>query len=232
MPGTVIAYRRELNIQSLQSLMTSPQKVTKHRTVLNREAVRLAGELKTERKAKRQASGEQLTYSSEEELLQHADRMTDFLILDLVDHYRTYDHRRMPEHEGALYKTIHRDAALVRKRRSGQVAGCFAEAMCPWVFERLGIAQASTFSRVAGLAKTIWGEVLPDFVFWGGHREIPCESKHYTNGVQWTTGVTTAIAQVSAAMSVMQVTQGYVFMAITRFGGKNQYEAEIVRLVT
>jgi DNA-binding XRE family transcriptional regulator len=229
--GVVVAYRRQLNIHGLVTLLGSQEAIRKDRERLDVEAVRLARALEAKRKAKPRLEGVELKYSSEEELLQHGDRMTDFLILDLVDHFRTYDRTSMPENEGVLYKTIDRDAAIVRKRRSGQVAACFAEAMCPWVFERLGIAGAASFCRVAGLAKTLWGQVLPDFVFWGGTSQVPCESKHYAHGVQWETGVTTAIAQVSAAMSVMQVAEGYVFMAITHFGDKARYEAEVVRLV-
>ena len=106
-----------------------------------------------------------------------------------------------------------------------------SRSLAPWVFERLGIAQASTFCRVAGLAKTLWGEVLPDFVFSGPGGQTPCESKHYAHGVKWTTGVTTAVAQVTAAMSVMHAPEGYIFMAITRFGNTSRYLVEVVRLV-
>jgi len=116
--------------------MSTSEAAREHRRALDAAAIRVARALEAQCKAKPPKQGEPLAFASEEELLQHGNRMTDFLILDLVDHFRTYDQRRMPENEGVLYKTIESDAAIVRKRRSGQVSGCFAEAMCPCVGDR------------------------------------------------------------------------------------------------
>jgi hypothetical protein len=183
-----------------------------------------------EAKADRFIWRKELPYGSEEELLQHSDRMTDFLILDLVDHFRSYEWGKLPGHEGARYMTSIRGSGLVRKRMSGHVSTSFAEAMCPWVFEGVGIASAGDFVRLAGLAPTTWGRVVPDFVFLRDARDVPCEVKHYSQGIRWD-AVATAITQVTAAMSVIRSSEGYIFLALNSAASEARYHTEIVRLV-
>jgi hypothetical protein len=172
----------------------------------------------------------ELDYSSEEELLQHSDRMTDFLILDLVDHFRSYEWGKLPGHEGAKYMTSVRGSGLVRKRMSGHVSTSFAEAMCPWVFEGVGIGKAAGFVRLASLAPTTWGRVVPDFVFLRDGCDVPCEVKHYAQGIVWD-AVATAVTQVTAAMSVIRSGEGYLFLALNTAASKARYQTEIVRFV-
>ncbi len=166
-------------------------------------------EIKTDVESDRFIWRRELVYRSEEELLQHSDRMTDFLILDLVDHFRAYEWGKLPGHEGAKYMTSVRGSVLVRKRMSGHVSTSFAEAMCPWVFEGVGIAKARDFVRLAGLAPTTWGRVVPDLVFLRDTCDIPCEVQHYSQGIRWD-AVATAITQVTAAMSVIRSSEGYL----------------------
>jgi hypothetical protein len=227
----VLAYCRDLDVGRVASLLANPIDSDKYRLGLYREAFLLTEQLRQMYRRGPYTRRKVIPYKSEEQLLQHADRLTDFLILDLADHFRFYERPDLPQYAGALHKSWVRDSALVMKRMSGHVGASFAEAMCPWVFEQLELAKADSFARVASLAKTAWGSVMPDFVFWRGLGEVPCEAKHYTRQVQWTSGVSTALAQVTAAMTVMDVAEGYIFMAISKDRQGSRYRVEVVHLV-
>jgi hypothetical protein len=232
MAGTIEAFFREADLTPvIGSISQTTLPEEQRRSQLNAAAERVAAQIRELLAQGSYARREILTYPSEENLLRHADRLTDFLILDLADHFRYYDWTPMPGFAGAVYASSTRDSKLVYKRMSGHVTGSFAEAMCPWVMEALGISRGSTFTRFASLAPGLWGNVMPDFVFWLHFGEVPCEAKHYSRGIRWS-GVASAVVQVAAAMSVMRVKEGYIFMALDENTGQQRYRAEVVRLVS
>src|SRR5438105_481580 len=96
MAGAVVAFRRDLDIREIGSLMKGTHNLRPHRAALEAAALRLARELEWQVKDDSFISRQELSYDSEDELLQYADRLSDFLILDLVDHFRSYDRRYMP----------------------------------------------------------------------------------------------------------------------------------------
>jgi hypothetical protein len=174
---------------------------------------------------------EPLNYGQEEELFAYSADAADFLILELPSHFRQYDVGGFPESVGVTYVSTIRDTGIVRKRASGHVTGSFAEAMCPWVLEQLGISNG-TFCRFASLSPSVWGDRTPDFVISTGDQEVPCEVKHYADEsrIRWD-GISTAITQVMTALMVMPATEGYIFAAIAHPASGNRYRIELTRLV-
>jgi hypothetical protein len=173
---------------------------------------------------------QEIAYLSEEDLLIHGVRTADFLILELADHFRSYDVRQLPAFLGVEYVTSVPRSALVRKRVSGHVTSGFSEAMCPWVMERIGISNGELL-RLKALSPTVFGRHLPDLVFPSQGQEVPCEVKHYADAGRLSKkGIGTAIAQVVAAMLVFSANVGYIFLAISHPATGHRYKIEVIRL--
>ena len=233
----ILVHRRDVSVAPVMALVAqavNPPLSVAFRRDLNTAVERTAESIKQQRNANATLRQLTLNYLDAEELLAYSGRMTDHYILELPDHFRCYDLDGLPFYTGAAWADGYRASTTITKRRSGDVTGAFAEAMCPWVFERCGISRASTFNRLAGLAPTVWGNTLPDFLFWMGATEVPCESKHYARHIRWD-GVATAITQVCAGMECMSVGEGWLFLALAnpspqlRANGI-RYEAEVIRL--
>jgi len=129
----------------------------------------VADEIKTLREQDMEVRSEEMKYGSEEELLVYAEKATDFLILDLEEHFRRYNQRTLPAYDGV------RSATRVTKRTSGHVTGSFAEAMCPWVLQRLEISDG-TFLRLKSLSPGAFGRVVPDMVMPVGGKKYRAKS--------------------------------------------------------
>ena len=172
-----------------------------------------------------------LTFNSAEELLSAGERLTDFFILELAEHFRQYDARLWPSSVGVRYWSQQRRNEDVRKRPSGHITGSFAEAMCPWVFRQLSYAQPGDFRRLKALTPTALGSLVPDFVVDMPAGPVPCEVKHAIDASRVRYDVTLrAVAQVAAAMAVMGSPEGYVVFAIGEPDGNARYRIEVVRL--
>ncbi len=227
---------RELQITELMeaaaNVAAMPPGTPGAQTVLQQPVRRAADEIKRLLQQNIEVYCEQMDYSSEEDLLIYAERASDFLILELAEHFRRYNVRNLPAFDGVKYVTTVRSAALVTKRTSGHVTASFAEAMCPWVLKRLNISDG-TFLRLRSLSPGPFGEMVPDMVIPAGGQEVPCEIKHYADGhVRWD-GIQTAISQLAAALLVMPATEGYLFAAISHpAAGQSRYRIEVIRLVT
>src|SRR5207302_5763063 len=111
MAGTIAVYCREVSILGVLSAISQTTLAPDlARSLMNAAAESVAHEIK--RLVYRGIYGRQeiLSFPTEEDLLRHADRMTDFLILDLADHFRYYDWSPMPGYAGAAYMSSIRDS--------------------------------------------------------------------------------------------------------------------------
>ena len=169
-----------------------------------------------------------LLYPSEEDLLAYGDSASDFLILELAEHFRRYDLSQFPAFAGVEYRRSVRGSTLVYKRASGHVTGSFAEAMCPWVLEELGIKTGSLL-RFKSLSPGAFGKVVPDFLILTPAGEVPCEVKHYSDWINWS-GMSTAVTQVASAVRELGSSHGYIFAALNKPNGQFRYTVEVIRL--
>jgi hypothetical protein len=234
MSMSVEVFCREVPIGNLMQAVRNAAAVMSqvNEDELERELSTVVDQIRTMFVAGQRTRYEVLNYAFEEELFGYSVEAADFLILELPTHFRQYDIGGFPESVGATYVSMVRDVGVVRKRASGHVTASFAEAMCPWVLERLGISDG-TFCRFSSLAPSVWGDRTPDFLVSTGGQEVPCEVKHYADEsrIRWD-GIKTAITQVVTALLEMPADEAYVFAAIAHPSSGHRYKIELIRLVS
>ncbi|GEM_PF-5717281 len=227
---------REFSVLQLLGVMRrigQKQPSALEQQALNQEVQLVCDRIEQAVKAGASTINQQLAYPNEEDLLIEAEQATDFIILELANHFRRYELGNFPAFVGVEYLSRKRNSPLVYKRASGHVTASFAEAMCPWVLKKLGITTGK-FLRFRALSGGPFGHVVPDMLVPVASGDAPCEVKHYADGgrIRWD-GIATAITQVAAGMDAMQVTEGFIFAAVAsalRTGGRYRYRIEVIRL--
>jgi hypothetical protein len=119
---------------------------------------------------------------------------------------------------------------MMRQRPSGHVTGSFAEAMCVWVFNQLGLAAGRDFRRISQTLPPLIGEVCPDFLVRQNGRWMPCESKHVMSDRYLRRAANRGFTQTLAAMSDLGSPNGYLFVALDGPPSGARYQVEVVKL--
>jgi hypothetical protein len=169
-----------------------------------------------------------LSCNTAEELLRYAGTATDFWILELAEHFRLYDAGRFPQFNGLQYLNGVLGYASIDQRASGHVTASFAEAICPWVLERVGLAQIEDVYRLRRLQPSDL-RLVADFVFYHQDGTLDtCEVKsawriRYLSSRALQAGV----VQVANAMKTLNLEVGHLMIGIGSPGPGRRYRADM-----